>query len=159
MSSKQAKPAAAKRAKKQAKPAAAKPRSTDRLPPGKNGNTLPVNKNPFSKTNQPSPEAKKAGWAKRLALKELIDFKPGKLGDSKTDYAKLTAIFYGIAKEEVTIKMIMEYRQIERAVLKGDTGAYIAVMDRAIGKPKQAIELIPDMTIKINGKVIKQNSQ
>lgn len=137
--------------------AASKTCESPAYPPGRGGQQLKPTPKPFTKENQPPPEVKKAGWARRKALKELIEFQMcGKLEGSKKDYPALTASFYGIDVKDVTIRMIMEFRQIEKAILKGDTGAFNAVMDRAVGKAKQAIELIPDMTIRINGKVIRQ---
>lgn len=126
----------------------------------RSGHVLGPTPTPFTAENQPTSEAKKKGWARRKALKELVEFTmKGKIAGSTKDYPHMTAQFYGIPVEEVSIRMIMEYRQIEKAILKADTGAFNAVMDRALGKSKQAIELIPDMTIKINGKVIKQSAQ
>lgn len=124
-------------------------------PPGRGGQVLPPTPKPFTKENQPDPELKKAGWARKKALKELIDIQMcGKMEGSTINYRKLTAQFYGIDESDVTVRMALEYRQIEKALKGGDTAAFNAVMDRALGKAKQAIELIPDMIIKINGKVV-----
>lgn len=110
--------------------------------PGRSGYVLPDAPKPFSNTNQPSPEAKKAGWAKRNALRDLLNITTGaKFEGSTKDYRELTAKYLGIEEKYVTVKMVMEFRQIEKAILKGDTIAFNAIMDRAFGKPKQETEL------------------
>jgi hypothetical protein len=95
---------------------------------------------PFTASNQPDPALKKKGWAKRRALNNLLKIKnPGRLGTNQTDYAQLASDFYGIPKEEITIEVIMHFRQIERAILKADTYAYEAVQKRAYGNPTQPL--------------------
>ena len=64
-----------------------------------------------------------------------------KFDGSQRDYRKLTAQYFGIKEEDVSVRMVMEFRQIEKAILKGDTLAFVAVMDRAYGKPVQGMEL------------------
>lgn len=143
------------------KPGKAKPKTSESPanPPGRGGQVLPQTPKPFSSTNQPSPEAKKKGWAKRRILKDLLDFSAsGTFSNSKVNYPKLVADYFGIDVADVTVRMIMDYRQIEKAVLKADTTAYVAVCDRADGKPKQKVELIPDTTIYINGKKVATKS-
>lgn len=105
----------------------------------------PANRKTFSKDYQPSPEAKKAGQRRTYALRELLGLSTGKVfAGSKTDYRALTAQYFGIEDKEVTVKMVMEFRQIEKAVLKGDTQAFSVIMDRAYGKPPQAEPEISD---------------
>lgn len=121
--------------------------------PGRGGQKPPVTTKPFTKENQPSNEAKKAGWAKRKKLTELLEISTGvKFDGSLKDYRGMAAQFFDIDTSEVTVKMMMEFRQIEKAILKGDTFAYTAVMDRAYGKPKTAEEDQKSLTININGK-------
>lgn len=80
------------------------------------------------------------GWAKKKLLKELLNISTGnKIGSGSNDYRKLASDFFGIKEEDVTIRMVMDFRQIEKAILKGDTQAYNAIMDRSYGKPVQAI--------------------
>ena len=107
---------------------------------GKNGVLVPIGK-PFSKTNQPDPNTIKLAWNKKKALKDLLNITTiGKFSKDKNDYRKMCSDFMGIPEEEVTIKMIMEFRQIEKAIKSKDTFAFNAIMDRGFGKPKQEIE-------------------
>lgn len=97
----------------------------------------------FSASNQPDPELLRKGWARKRALKQLLKVQnPGMFHGSKTDYVSVVAAFFNIPEEHkdlVTVRMIMDYRQIEKAVLKGDTYAYEAVLNRVYGKPAQAL--------------------
>jgi hypothetical protein len=94
----------------------------------------------FTKDRQPSSEAKRKGWSKKKQLKDLLGIVTGaKFEGSAKDYRKLAANFFGIREEDVTVKMVMDFRQIEKAILKGDTGAYNAINDRAYGKAPIAI--------------------
>lgn len=94
----------------------------------------------FTSTNQPSSEAKSRGQKKRYGLKKLLDITtPGRVGTNQINYAQLAADFYGIEIEDVTIRMIMDFRQIEKSVAKADTAAYEAIMNRAYGKPGQPL--------------------
>jgi hypothetical protein len=94
-------------------------------------------KTKFTPENQPSPEAKSEGARRHWALKRLLSLSTGqKFEGSAKDYRDAAARYFQIEPEEVTVKMLMEFRQIEKAILKGDTQAFTAVMDRAFGKPK-----------------------
>lgn len=124
--------------------------------PGRNGVVVGSGV-PFSKTNQPSSEAKKEGWRKRNALKDLLSISPTGFFDGSTkDYRTICAKYFGIDKKEVTNRMIMDFRQIEKAILKADTQAYIAVNDRAFGKPKGEEPPAKRMHITINGTKVEQ---
>lgn len=90
----------------------------------------------FTSENQPSPEAKSEGMKRHWSTKKMLEAVAGKFSDSQTDFAKLTADYYGVTLEQVTVKMIMDFRQLEKAIKKGDTRAYEAVNDRAFGKPR-----------------------
>lgn len=123
--------------------------------PGRGGTVLPPSPNPFSKKNQPTPEAKSAGWKKRRILKDLLELTTGAtFNNSTTDYRALTAKYFGIPETEVTVRMVMDFRQVEKAILSGDTAAYVAVNDRAYGKPKGEEQPAKNLTININGKQI-----
>jgi hypothetical protein len=122
-----------------------KPKTTDKPPkrPGKGGIIPPDPKKPFSKKYQPSPEAKKAGWAKKKRAQELVkavldlQFK-GKAGSR---VRKEAADYFGIAASEITVETMLVFRQAQRAIEKSDTPAFNAVMDRAFGKPKEKVEV------------------
>ena len=99
----------------------------------------------FSKDYQPDPKKVSEGIRRTYALRELLGLSTGNaFKGSKTDYRALTAHYFGIEEKEVTVKMVMEFRQIEKAVLKGDTQAFSVIMDRAYGKAPQAEQEISD---------------
>lgn len=91
---------------------------------------------PFSKENQPTPEAKKKGWAKKRLLKDIAESIVS--GDMKDIASKLAKTF-GLEVKEIDLATLADLRQLEKAVKTGDTRAYNAVMDRLRGKPKQSI--------------------
>lgn len=133
-----------------APPAAPAPKKNNRF-------QLPPTPKPFTKDNQPSSEAKKAGWQKRKILKQLLELSTGAtFNNSTTDYRQLAANYFGIEPEEVTVETVMTFRQIEKAIMKADTPAFIAVMDRAHGKPKGEQEPAKSLNITINGQKIEQ---
>lgn len=90
----------------------------------------------FSPENQPSRESKSKGAKQHWALRKLLELSTGqKFEGSAKEYRKQTALYFEIPEEEVTVSMIMDYRQVEKAILKGDTQAYNAVKNRAFGTP------------------------
>lgn len=111
---------------------------------------------PFSKENQPSPESKKAGWAKKKSGQELakaiLELKF--YGKTKSQIGKQAAEYFGVPEEEITIEQIMIFRQAEKAIQEGDTQAFKVVLDRAHGAPKQEIENTGGMAITITRKII-----
>ena len=119
------------------------PTSNDRQKRGGPGQLRgAIDGKPFTSDQSHLTEAKKKAWAKKKLLKDLLGIvTSGKLGNSTQDYRKLASDFFGIKEDKVDVKMIMDFRQIEKAILKGDTLAYQAVMDRAYGKPKQVSEI------------------
>lgn len=125
-------------------------RTTEKPPkkPGKGGVIPPDPKKPFSKENQPSAEAKKAGWAKKKRAQELakavleLSFKGMK--DSKLK--QQAAEYFGIPQKELTVEMMLLFRQAEKAIQKADTQAFNAIMDRAFGKPKEKVEVDAKVT-------------
>lgn len=110
--------------------------------PGKGGNVLPDTPKPFTPDNQPTPEQKKAGWLKKKRAQDLakavleMKFVGSKDGGLKKEVAE----FFGISEEEITVEIMMLFRQAEKAIKKFDTPAFNAVMDRAFGKPKEKLE-------------------
>lgn len=107
-------------------------------PTGKNSIRPHHSPKPFTSENQPSPEAKRAGQRRYWALKELLNLPAGRaFKEGGKDYVKACAEWFGIEIEEVTVKLLMEFRQVEKAVKKSDTNAFKAIQDRAFGKPRQ----------------------
>jgi len=98
---------------------------------------------PFTKERQPSPAAKSAGWAKRKRGMELakavlnLAFK----GKKDSQVKKEASEYFGIPQKDITVEMMLLFRQAEKAIQKGDTQAFRAVMERAFGLPKQDIDM------------------
>lgn len=94
---------------------------------------------PFSKENQPSPKLKSEGHKRKRALKDLAD---ALIMGQRLDKCKLIAEKVGIdlKDSEYTLDIAMTLKQIEKAFDEGDTKAYLAAMDRLLGKPTQMVE-------------------
>ena len=60
---------------------------------------------------------------------------------------KLAANHFGISEDDVTFEIGMHYKQIEAALKEGNTFAYNAFMNRALGMPKQVTEEIGTGTV------------
>lgn len=97
---------------------------------------------PFTKENQPSPEAKSMGWLKKNKGPELVKaiFDLAFQGNKRNRLKKAAAQYYGLDEKEVAVEMMLVFRQIEKAIQKSNTQAFTAVMDRAYGKPKEKID-------------------
>lgn len=110
--------------------------------PGRNGNVPPDTPKPFTSDNQPTPEAKREGWLKKKRAQELVkavlelNFQGGKGAALKKEAAE----YFGIDAKEITIEMMLLYKQTKKAIDDSDTQAFNAVMDRAFGKPKEKLE-------------------
>lgn len=106
---------------------------------GKDGRIPPEKVKPFSAENQPSPNAKSEGWRKRRRAQELVqavldlNFK----GMQGSELKKKAAEYFCIPVDEITVEMMIIFRQAELAIQKADTKAADFIMDRAFGKPKQ----------------------
>lgn len=127
-------------AKKQNKPTTSvKPANK----PGRGGVVLPPAPKPFTKKNQPTSEQKKAGWAKKKRAQDLakavldLSFK----GMKDSLLKKQAAEYFGVPEKELTVEMMLLFRQAEKAIQKADTPAFNAIMDRAFGKPKEKVEV------------------
>jgi hypothetical protein len=113
-----------------------KPRAKGASAPGRKP---PPDSAKFTSTNQPSGEAKKNGRLKNKTGIELarailqLSFE----GAKDSPLKKAAAEYFKISEQEITVEMMLMFRQAEKAVQKGDTRAFEAVMDRAFGKPKQ----------------------
>jgi hypothetical protein len=119
---------------------------------------------------QPSPEAKKAGWAKKKRNRELaqlvlgmkfvgsvhlLDPKTGEpIKDDNGNYILVPSEFkeklgryHGLSAEQIEnldIETAMMLRMVGQAIEKGDNAAAQIVLERAYGKPKEFIELSKD---------------
>lgn len=111
----------------------------------------------FTSENQPSPEAKSNGKRKKRILRDLAN---AVVTGERLERAREIAEALGLDLEddEFTFDIVLTMRQAEKALAKGDTSAYNAVMDRLIGKPKQAVDLTSGGDkINIPSKVIYKN--
>lgn len=99
-----------------------------------NGNETGVS---FTKENQPSSEAKKAGWARKNGLKEMMSIVPNPKADRKLSaMMNKVAKFFEIPVTEVTIRLMMDYRMQLEAAHNGNVHAYKVVTERIEGKPR-----------------------
>jgi hypothetical protein len=98
---------------------------------------------PFTSERQPSPEAKSAGWMRKLKGQQLaravleLAFK----GATDSKIKQQATEYFGIPEDQLTVEMMLHFRQAEKAIQKADTQAYNAIMARADGLPKQQTEL------------------
>ena len=120
-----------------AKPLTTKPNDENTRKVGK-GAMNGATGRPFSKENQPSPEAKSQGKQVAKTLREflMMPLKKGKLTKEFDKFLNECVTNYGIPKEQVNVRLFMEMRIASMAV-KGDVQAYKALLDRAIGKPRE----------------------
>lgn len=108
----------------------------------KRGQIIPVGKR-FSPTYQPTGKAKGEGRAKKRKGQELVQaildmyFK----GRDNQKLRKAAAEYFDVPENDIAVETMMVFKQIERAIEKGDTNAFTAIMDRAFGKPAQPTEL------------------
>jgi hypothetical protein len=91
----------------------------------------------FTSKNQPSKEAKKQGWRKKLVLKDIAS---QIVQGQAIDDLKPLAIYLGIEESEIDVETLMHLSQMSKAIKEQDTRAYNAVMDRLKGKPKQEVD-------------------
>lgn len=93
----------------------------------------------FSKEYQPSPKVKSEGHKRKRALKDLAD---ALIKGERLDKCKAIAQKVGIdlKDSEYSLDIAMTLKQIEKAFDEGDTKAYIAAMDRLLGKATQMVE-------------------
>jgi hypothetical protein len=65
-----------------------------------------------------------------------MPLKKGKLAKDYQDFLTECVQVYGVNKEDIDVRLFMEMRMASMA-LKGDVQAYKALLDRAIGKPRE----------------------
>ena len=91
----------------------------------------------FSSQRQPAPEAKSKGKKKQLFLKDIAS---QIVGGQAVEDVKPIAEYLGIPESKIDIETLMHLKQMQKAIEKGDTKAYQAVLDRLKGKPRQEID-------------------
>lgn len=107
--------------------------------PGKKGKSeiTPADGVRFTSDNQPSGEAKSLGKKKKKMLRDLLEL--AYQGPARGKARQLAATYLGVDESELTVENMMHFKQIESAIKKGNTFAYVAVLDRVYGKPKQPL--------------------
>lgn len=95
----------------------------------------------FSSDYQPTPEAKSEGKKKKRLLKDLAEV----LVNEKKGRNRAKAICKSIGIDHRQIEhspqMVMTLRQIEKAILLGDTVAYKAAMERIVGPVDKKLDI------------------
>ena len=110
------------------------------------------NKGSFTSESQPSGEQKSRGWWKkkkgRFLMQALLnlDFNgtqidPETQQKQENQIKKQASAYFNIPEAFITNEMIMNMKQMAKAINTGDTQAFNSVMDRAYGKPKEHIEV------------------
>lgn len=94
---------------------------------------------PFSSSNQPTGKAKSEGKRKARLLKDILEL--SFVGPPRGKLKQTAADYLGIPVEEMTVEYLMHFAQIRKAIKDGNTFAYMAVLDRAQGKPKQSTDV------------------
>lgn len=92
----------------------------------------------FSKENQPTPEQKAAGHKRKVLLKQIA--KQIVTGGFRKALVPV-AEYLGVDPDQIDLETALHLKQMEKALKKGDTFAYNALMDRLKGKPVQAIQM------------------
>jgi hypothetical protein len=111
----------------------------------------------FTKKRQPSPEAKKEGWAKRKRGTELVRLilEMKFIGAKDHPLRQAVADFFGVKENDITNEQILHFRQIQKAVLEGDTTAYKAIIERGYGQPTQTVETTEKVVFRLTKKTPK----
>lgn len=95
----------------------------------------------FTKEDQPSGKAKSDGKKKakftRSVLKEMLNMNYTFAEDSQLKKQLVQAFGPDVLK--LSVAEMMSLMQMQKAMLKGDTAAYNAVMDQSLGRPAQSI--------------------
>jgi hypothetical protein len=99
---------------------------------------------------QPSREAKVLGHLKKKTGMELaralLEMSFNDI-EADSNLKQRVADFYKIPVEEVNVQLVMHFKQIEKVATTGDTYAYQAFLNRALGMPKQVTEEIGNRTV------------
>lgn len=100
----------------------------------------------FSKENQPDPKLKAEGWKKRkfsrLVIADMLNMKYKFTPASfKEGVAKQLKDAFGDLIDEMTIGELMTAQQVQKAILKGDGMSYQAILNQAMGLPKQDVDI------------------
>lgn len=100
-------------------------------------------KTQFSSLRQPTTEQRKEGWRRKRRGAELaravldLYFR----GKENSKLKKEAAEYFDVPIDDISVEAMMLFKQVQRAMERGDTAAFNAVMDRAFGKAKQPTEI------------------
>ena len=100
---------------------------------------------PFGDPRNPLPSVAAQNAGVELGKLLLQTIMGGK--EFSGEVRKLAANHFGISEDDVTFEIGMHYKQIEAALKEGNTFAYNAFMNRALGMPKQVTEEIGTGTV------------
>lgn len=95
----------------------------------------------FTPLKQPSPEAKRRGWMKRLKNRELMQFILEKEYLGNLEFRARCADYFQVPPEDITNEAMLMFMQIERGIHKQDTNAFDKVMERAYGKAQAPADI------------------
>jgi hypothetical protein len=113
----------------------------------------------FSKDYQPSNAVKQAGWDRkkftRQVLKEMLDMKYK--FSAKSPIKKSLVAAYGEQVLDMTVGQLMGLQQMEKAIKKSDSIAFTAMINQALGMPKQETEITERKIVVTRKKDIELN--
>lgn len=93
----------------------------------------------FSSENQPPIENKLKGKFVAKTLREMLSMPIiGKLPDDQETFLLKVQQAYGIERDQIDIRLFMEFRIAMKALEDGDVTAYKALLERAFGRSPEA---------------------
>lgn len=96
----------------------------------------------FTPDRQPAPELKSQGKQKAGLLRRLMDIQLNGKGEKLDEIREHLAALTGLPPEQVsqlTLEAVSHLRQIEKAILSGDTYAYNSYQNREYGNPTTTV--------------------
>ena len=94
----------------------------------------------FTSSNQPNGLAKSKGKSQKRLIKDIAS---QILSGNMVKAEKSLASYLGLDIKNIDLETLMHLKQFEKAIKDSDTRAYIPIMDRLKGKPKQEVDSKP----------------